>query len=378
MVASRQVKEEFYIRRVFDDNVPIFVEATEYARKQSPYPLSSKKALKATCGVRTDNGVVAFSLRTYTARQAEKEVENVTSTVEGRRVSRNVLHPRMPRRTLHELITTAHVLSEVLGDEVIVEHDGRLHVLKLIRTGEEADLRLTGLLTETEDGYVRSEAFDAVFTLPVARVHLRIFLRSPIRDRILAYAFNGYLDRKPGRPETVVRATAMALNSLIGLATFRMLSGLDRVRVPPAPLGGEIRPRTPEERVIFRVPVLLFTDEGVPAARGHVGAEIDLDRVDPVTGDLIVHITEGEELEWNPALAGTAKFQDYGRVLAETISAMVNSALGTERVHDLAYDIMLSSLSPEALPALRAAVSGLPGLAAKPSRAEVRLAQPTP
>ena len=57
-----QTKEEFYVRRLFDDDVPVFVDATKYVRQDAPYPLSAKKALKATCGVRTDNEVLAFSL----------------------------------------------------------------------------------------------------------------------------------------------------------------------------------------------------------------------------------------------------------------------------------------------------------------------------
>ena len=49
MAPSQQVKEEFYIRRLFDDDVPLFVDATRYARQQAPYPLSAKRALKGTC-----------------------------------------------------------------------------------------------------------------------------------------------------------------------------------------------------------------------------------------------------------------------------------------------------------------------------------------
>lgn len=375
MAPTRQVKEEFYIRRLFDDDVPLFVDATRYARQQQPYPLSAKKALKATCGVRTDDEVVAFSLRSYTGKQAEKEVEHVDSVTDGRRTSQNLLPTRMPRRTLHELTAVAHALSVVLGDEVIVERDGEFHVLALTRTGGEGDLALTGRLTETDGGYVRSDATgDAEFELPVSGVRLRVFLRSPVRERILAYGFSGYLTRKPGETETLVRATALALNSLLGLATFRMLSGMDHVRVPPP--GAAAGPHRPSERIAFAVPALLFTTEGVPAARGHVTAEIDLDHIDPVTGGLLLHVHGGDGLEWNPAVAGSVGFGDYERVLAETIAAMVHSVLGAETVRDMAYDIMLSDLSPESASALRTAVTDLPGLAADPARAEVRQTQP--
>jgi hypothetical protein len=65
---STQIKEEFYVRHLFNDDVPVFVDATKYIRQDLPYLLSAKKSLKATCGVRTDTEVVAFSLRSYTGR----------------------------------------------------------------------------------------------------------------------------------------------------------------------------------------------------------------------------------------------------------------------------------------------------------------------
>ncbi|MEV4003527.1 hypothetical protein [Actinomadura sp. NPDC049753] len=373
-----QTKEEFYVRRLFDDDVPVFVDATKYVRQDAPYPLSAKKALKATCGVRTDNEVLAFSLRNYTGKQAEREVEHVENTVGGRVTSQNQLRLRMPRRTLHGLNETARALAVVLGDEVITELDGDLYVLSLARNGNEGTLALVGKLTASEGGFVRSEIGDgdAEFELPVAGVRLRIFLRSPVRDRIIAYGFSGYLTRKPGETETVTRATALAINSILGLATFRMLSQLDHVDVPAVPRGNAVRPRKPAEQVTFSVPALLFTDDGTPAARGRVAAEIDLDQVDPVTGGLQLHVTAGDQLEWNPAVVETVKFEAYERVLTETIGAMLHSAVGVDTVRDLAYDIMLGDLGAEGIARLRAATTDLPGLAAKPNQAEVRSAQP--
>ncbi|GGQ22400.1 hypothetical protein BKA00_007072 [Actinomadura coerulea] len=373
-----QTKEEFYVRRLFDDDVPVFVDATKYVRQDTPYPLSAKKALKATCGVRTDNEVLAFSLRNYTGKQAEREVEHVENTVGGRVTAQNQLRLRMPRRTLAGLNETARALAVVLGDEVITELDGDLYVLSLTRAGNEGTLALAGKLTPSEGGFVRSEAGDGdtEFELPVAGVRLRIFLRSPVRDRIIAYGFSGYLTRKPGEMETVTRATALAINSILGLATFRMLSQLDHVDVPPVPRGNAVRPRKPAEQVTFSVPALLFTDDGTPAARGRVAAEIDLDQVDPVTGGLQLHVTAGDQLEWNPAVAEAVNFEAYERVLTETIGAMLHSAVGMDTVRDLAYDIMLGDLGAEGIARLRAATTDLPGLAAKPNQAEVRSAQP--
>lgn len=375
-----QIKEEFYIRRLFDDDVPVFVDATRQARREIPYKLSAKRALKATCAVWTDNEVVAFSLRSYTARQVEKEIDNVETVVDGRTDARNILRPRMPRKTLHELNDTARTVAPVLDKNVIVELDGELYDLELARTGDTADLRLAARLTRTENGFVRTgvpDDTDVEFELPIAGVRLRAFLRSPVRDRILAYAFGGYLTRKPGETESVVRATALAINSLIGLATFRMLSGLHHVAVPPRPAGGTVRQRPPEERVLFTLPILLFTEDETAAARGLVAAEIDLDHVDPVTGGLRIHLIEDEKLEWNPAVAGTVNFGAYEQVLAETTAAMVHSSLGEDAVRNIAYDIMLSDITPEVVTRLRAATTGLPGLVAKPGQAEVRQT-PTP
>ncbi|GAA2252052.1 hypothetical protein GCM10010402_04000 [Actinomadura luteofluorescens] len=373
-----QTKEEFYVRRLFDDDVPVFVDATKYVRQDTPYPLSAKKSLKATCGVRTDNEVLAFSLRNYTGKQAEREVEHVESTVGGRVTAQNQLRLRMPRRTLHGLNETARALSVVLGDEVITELDGDLYVLTLARNGGEGALTLAGKLTRSEGGFDRTDVSDAdtEFELPVAGVRLRIFLRSPVRDRIIAYGFSGYLTRKPGEMETVTRATALAINSILGLATFRMLSQLEHVDVPAVPRGNAVRPRKPAEQVTFTVPALLFAEDGTPAARGRVAAEIDLDQVDPVTGGLQLHVTAGDQLEWNPAVAEAVQFESYERVLTETIGAMLHSAVGVDTVRDLAYDIMLGDLGAEGIARLRAATTDLPGLAAKPNQAEVRSAQP--
>lgn len=375
MPPGTQIKEEFYLRRLFDDDVPVFVDATRQARRAIPYELSAKKSLKATCAVWTDNEVVAFSLRSYTARQAENEIDSVEPPADGRADARNLLRPRMPRKTLHELNDAARALAPVLGTDLVAELGGELYVLEPVRTGTTADLRLTARLTRTGDGYVRSavpDDTDVEFELPIAGVRLRIYLRSPVRDRVLAYAFGGYLARRPGETESVVRAVALAVNSLTGLATFRMLSGFHHVAVPPRAAGAAVRQRPPEERARFTLPVLLFTEDEIPAARGLVDAEIDLDHVDPETGGLRVHLTEGDRLEWNPEVAGTVRLQAYERVLAESVAAMVHAALGEDAVRNLAYDIMLSDVTPEVVTRLRAATAGLPGLVAKPGQAEVR------
>jgi hypothetical protein len=376
VVATRQIKEEFYVRRLFNNDVPVFVDATRHTRQDLPYPLSAKKSLKATCGVWTDDEVVVFSLRSYTSRQAEREVENVESVADGKAVSQNLLHLRMPRKTMHSLNKTARELSAVLGDELIVELGDKMYVLALTRTGSEGELKLIGALARTETGYVRSDVEEAEFELPISGVRLRIFLRSPIRQRILAYGFGGYLTRKPGEIETVTRATALALNSILGLSTFRMLSGVETIDVPAVTPGAERR--TPAERIAFDVPVLLFTEDNVPAARGHVTAKIDLDHIDPVTGGLQIVVSEDDRLEWNPAVADLVRFQTYEQVLTETVSAVLHQIVGAENVRDIAYDIMLSELKPEAVASVRAATTGFPGLAANPSQAEVRSSESEP
>ncbi|WP_433183080.1 hypothetical protein [Actinoallomurus sp. CA-150999] len=380
MAPTTQIKEEFYVRRLFNNDVPVFVDATRYVRQDLPYPLSAKKSLKATCGVRTDDEVVAFSVRSYTSRQAEREVENVEAEVGGKVVSQNILHLRMPRKTLHGLNETARELSAVLGDEMIAEFGETLYVLQLTRTGGEGELKLVGRLDRTDAGYVRSniDEADVEFELPISGVRLRIFMRSPIRERTLAYSFGGYLTRKPGEIETLTRATALVLNSILGLSTFRMLSGLDTVDVPVLSPNAGARRRQPSERIAFDVPVMLFTGDNMPAARGHITAEIDLDGIDPVTGGLQVVVSESDRLEWNPALAGQVGFQAYEQVLAETVASVVHSILGADKVRDIAYDIMLSELKPEAVADLRTATADLPGLAANPAQAEVRPLQPAP
>lgn len=378
MAANSQIKEEFYVRRVFNDEVPVFVDATKFARLGQPYPLSAKKSLKATCGVRTDDAVVAFSLRNYTGKQAEKEIENVERTEGGKTTSTNLLRPHMPRKTLRGLTDTARALSSVLGNEVVAELNDELFVFSLTRTAGEGELKLAGKLTRTETGYERSGIDEDVwFELPVTGVRLRVFLRSPVRDRILAYGFSGYLTRKPGEVETITRATALALNSILGLAAFKLLSGLGHVDVPALTRGNGAQVRKPSERVSFGLPVMLFTEDGTPAARGRLGLEIDLDTIDPITGGLQIHLAEGDPLEWNPAVepvvgAPGVRLRTYERVLVEAVARLVHAALGEDVARDIAYDIMLSDLAPESAQTLRSATENLPGLAAKPTAAEVQ------
>lgn len=250
MTRAGLIKEEFYIRRRFDDEAPVFVDATRSVHLDVPYVLTSKRSLKATCAVRTDDEVVAFSLRNYTGRQAEREVENIETTEADTVSSTNLLKPRMPRKTLYDLNDLARALAGLLGDNLIAEVNDQLFVLSLAR-GENGEgvLRLTAKLAATKNGYERHEVEgdDAEFELPIVGVRLRIFARSPVRERLLAYAYHGYLTRRPGELETVTRAIALALNSLLGLATFKMLFGLDRLHVPVLPRPsrpGRARPRS--------------------------------------------------------------------------------------------------------------------------------------
>jgi hypothetical protein len=375
---TSRIKEEFYLRRTVGDDAPLFVDATRYARERMPYPLSAKKALKATCAVRADDEVVAFSLRDYTARQAEREVERVEHTVGTTTVTRsNVLRPRMPRTALHELAEAARAFSTVLGDDMIVELEGEPYVLALAHRHGGTGLDLVGRLARTlGGGYAGTGVVDTdvEFKIPASGVRLRVFLRSPVRRRVIAYAFSGYLARRPGKLETLTRATALALNSAHDLAAFRLLSGLGRFETPPAPGHVAGWPDPSSCGVAFPVPVRLTTGDGTPAARGDVVAEIDLDRLDPVTGGLLIHLRD--ELTWNPAVVGSVRFESYRQVLREAIGGLIDASLGAEAVRDIAYDIMLGDVDRVAVAGLRAATAGLPVLEGTPAWVEVRPPQP--
>ncbi|CNF47624.1 Uncharacterised protein [Mycobacterium tuberculosis] len=375
MTPTSRIREQFYLLRAVGDDVPLFVDATRYARKRMPYPLSTKRALKATCAVRTDDEVVAFSLRDYTARQAEREVEHVEGTVGTTTVTRStVLRPRIPRAALRDLAESARAFSGVLGDELIVELEGDLYVLALTDRRDGAGLNLVGRMAETvSGGYARTGAADtdAEFKIPAWGIRLRVFLRSPVRRRIVAYAFSGYLARRPGELETLTRATALALNSAHDLAAFRLLTGLGRLDARPAPGHFGAPANSSAGSVSFSVPIRLATGDGTPAAQGDVVAEIDLDRLDPVTGRLLIHLHDG--LTWNPAVFGTVRFESYRRVLGEAIGGLIEASLGAEAVRDIAYDIMLGDVDRVAVAGLRAATAGLPALEATPTWAEVPL-----
>ncbi|MFD0854429.1 hypothetical protein ACFQ07_19495, partial [Actinomadura adrarensis] len=280
---------------------------------------------------------------------------------------RHVYRPRMPRMALYELSTRARTVSGALGDrDVIAELDGQSHILKLARTDDEGVLELTGRLRETPHGHVHEETNDpdAEFKLPYAGVRLRLFLRSPARQRVIAFSFGGYLSRRPGELETVTRAAALALNSILGLAEFRMLAGLGHVEVPVLGLP-PVRLRPAVAPVLFTVPVLLLTGTGTPAAWGHVAGEIDLERVDPVNGRPVLRLSEDGRLEWDPVVAGRVRFESYGPVLTETVLDLISDSLGTGMMRDIVYDIMLGE-PVRGVADLHAAVTGLPRLCATP------------
>jgi hypothetical protein len=377
MASTSRVKEEFYLQRMVCDDVPVFVDATRYARQGIPYPLSTKKALKATCAVRADDEVVAFSLRDYTARQAEREVEHLRHAVGGTTLTeRNVLRPRMPRKTLRELTRTARAVSAALSDDMVAELAGHRYVLTIAHRHRESRLRIAGELIAVGGHYVRSDIddIDPRFMIPPSGVRLRVFLRSPVRQRVIAYAFGGYLTRKPGECVTVTHAAALALNSVLQLAPFRMLSGLERIEVPPAS-GHAAVPSRDDTTVAFSVPVLLSTDDGSPAAEGRVDGEIDLERLDPMTGGLCLHL-RADRLTWDPAALGTVRFEAYRPVLAKAIGELIDASLGADCVRDIAYAIALGELVGVDIAALCAATSHLPLLAAAPEQAKVLASPP--
>jgi hypothetical protein len=374
MTTATRVKEEFYLRRVVDD-VPAFVDATEYAARGFPYPLGAETALTSTCAVWTDDQAVAFSLRDYTAEEAGRAVERVETRIGGATVTtHDVLRPAIPREGLQGLHRTAGALSAVIGDDVIAELDGELFVLALVRTRGRGDLKLVGrLLRDDDDGFTRTGAVDddAVLTVPSHGVRLRLFLRSPVRPRLIAYEYSGHLAPEAEEKETVTRVSALALRELLGLAPFRMLSGLDHVEVQPPPGGAATRRRDPAGRVRFDVALSLFTGDGTPAAGGHAAGEIDLDQGDPATGGLRVCLKDDGRLEWNPAVMGSVRFATYERLLADAVTCLIRDSLGADAVRDITYDIMLGELGQVTIAGLRAATAVLPGLTADPARAKV-------
>lgn len=344
----RPVKEKFYVRIPIEQGPVLFCDATAYVGKEMPYAKP-----QATCAMRVESDAVYFSLLHITKKMAADFA------------SRPIKIPRGPVSKMQKGmagldIETPDVWVEIdLGDDVILKH--RFHIHR--------DENGVGRL-EVVSGFGGGDdlADDPTFDLPIRSVEVRLYMRSPRVNRKIAVNFIGHIG-KPRTPETVGRAAAMVLNSMSGLAEFRQIAGVEAMKVPapPAKWAARPAPRRDDERVVFNVPLQLFTVEYQPVGAGDLIVEVDLESINQATGRLLFHVQPPEHI-------AEVFNEGYRHIVVDT--ALVESMrreLGDE-LEMVVYEIMLGEVGLSTVDRLRTAAKAIRGIDATPR--EYRLHDP--
>jgi hypothetical protein len=325
-------KEAYFVQIENADKTPMFVNVSAQLGK----PLGFKKPL-ATTMMRVRDDAVLFSTLKVHKRVLPQLVSGPLAMQPG------------PLRRLERRMDT--IEGELDETRLIVELDDKKHELSISRDEN-------GVATVEMAG---ADAEEVVFELPKPALQLTLYLRSPRTKRLMIVGWQGY-QNKPGSPETVSRAAALALNHLSGLTEFQVLSGIATVRVPPSPSRYQIvaPTRSASDKVEFVVPTRLWTVDAAPLLAGTVKVNVDLDNANPATSQLLFHTKPSKELE------GAEFDATYRPVLERALSAAFVSYLGDEELTDLVCDIALGDINEGALGRLRDAAATVTGFDLNP------------
>jgi hypothetical protein len=335
----RPVREELYVRVPGEDAAMAqFFRITEHVGQKMPFehPLF-------TCALQVHPDAVFFSLLQVTAKNRPDLV------------AAPVVLPRGPMgqtRTRLDAFATA-------GIELI---PGEIHVL--LHEKDADDVHTVMTVTKDAHGIATLELADPedvdAFDLPRGAVRVSLFTRSAKTGRVVA-AFAIIYPGKGGTPTSMRRVAASALNSLCGLAEFRMLVDIETVNVPAA---ATERARTAvTTKVKFDVPVRMFApDEApLPVGNGIVKVEVDLDNP-PVNGRLRYTITPAKELR--------GEFETFRLAFEEGLAFQLRSQMDAAEVEGIAYEIILGEVGTGTIERLSEAFTGLTGLDLTPRRSQ--------
>lgn len=337
------VKKEDLFMRVVVDDAPVFLNVTNHVGKKSPY--STK--VKSTVGVRASNQVMAYSLLQVTKSAAKQMMQRPL---------------QIPRGTLTVLEAQAldYVKKDSLADDEIVA------------VMDKEEYRFASTVDDAGILSLEPQFEDDPYELPPRALRIDFYLRSKKVDRVLAVGFSGHLDRRPGESETRTRTVLKVITNLLALANFSLLTDFNAVDLPMPPAGPPVAPkRKADDRVEFKIPVRLFTEDAQPVmvgeeeseqypAQGNVSVEIDLDHANASTGQLLYHITPDEALK--PA------FGPYKDNMANFVTMVVNEVIGDEERRDLTYDIVLGDVSAGAIERMQKATADLGGVDLTPTQ----------
>jgi len=332
---TRPVKEKFYVRVPIEQGPVLFCDATAYIGKEMPY---SKP--QATCAMRVESDAVYFSLLHISRKNASEFA------------AKPIKIPRGPVTKMQKGLTDLDLESRDVWVEIeLSETETLLHRYSISR-----DENGVGRL-EVIPGYGAGDekADDPTFDLPIRAVEMRLYLKSPKLGRKVAVNFIGHIG-KPRTPESVGRAAAMVLNSISGLAEFRQIAGIEAMRVPApsAKWAARPAPRRDEERVVFNLPIQMFSVEYAPVGAGDIVVEIDLESINQATGRLLFHVTAPEHV----AEVFNAEYRTI--VVENALPDAIRKELGDD-LDMIVYEIMLGEVGLQTVERLKAATVGLMG-----------------
>lgn len=353
-------REELFAMLVDDTSTPRFVRITDSVGK----PFEYRKAA-AVCGVRVSPDVVSFALTRLT--------KNTAKALAGQPVEipRTVL-ARVERHAPKAAPQGNQLVVQVLvvDDEPVVADD----LEDLFEAPAATENKRPNLVNKTwtlsweadDAGIVSLETEDPgqVVNLSKGAVKATVFLYSAAAGRVLGVSFVGHLAGVPGQPETPERIAAQILHSMAYLPEFRMLSGIQDVRIPARPSGLSGRSSAPviqDADVSAYMPVALFasTSDPAPLAAGRVKVSMDLNSAPE---RLLFHITPDERLLTSIDL--------YLPQIQRYVSAQVEGRLGPANVNQARIDITLGELSTGMIEELREAILVLvPGACFTPTEA---------
>lgn len=330
---TRPIKEAFFVQIQTSDEKFVFFDETNKLGRKMPYDKP-----EATCGMRATQGAVSFSLLKHTNRSRLQAVEQ---------------RLELPRGPLDRAERRAETLGRDLPKDMIAVEVGDAPAIHLTISRDENGMTTLGPVPDAED--------EGTLTLPKRGLALTIVMHAPRGSKVISAGFIGYVG-KPESTETVTRVTAIALNTLANLSTFRLVSGIEGVVVPPSPARYlAARPvLKAADRARTSVPVRLWTPTNELVAAFPLAIELDLEQANPISGRPLFHLTPPDEHK--------ETFQPYSGLVADAALSLVTQHLSHAEVEELVYSIALGELTPGDIGRLRDAVASISGLDVSPAQ----------
>lgn len=345
--STRPVREAMFVQIQEPGGLVKFHNATSFIGKTMPFTKP-----KATCAMSVSDESVAFSLLTLTKAKATKAASEALT---------------LPRTPLTELARKARSYGKVTVDENGVEsvllEDGELIVEHKVEAEDGTPSKNVYKLNLKLDAngvaeLEMKEGEDHAFELPKRDVKFGAYFKSPKVGRVIALSFIGFTG-KPGDNTTITQAVSKFLYSISLLPEFRVLTGIQGVKVPSPVSSFQNRPvagRKLSDKADVSLDINFFAkNAGEPqpvfVAKGSVGVEVDLETANP-QGDRFLY-------KYTPSKEVAEVFEDYRGALDRALSEAVLRDLGSEDISNLLVEIVLGGLSSSDVQRIREALSSV-------------------